>query len=332
MATSGTVAALCISPANGSRLVCEKVTAKQSILSDCQHKDGWTSATAANIKNVGSHLLGDENLFVESLLCGVSVGDADVVREVVRGVQAPRLEEIWVTGDNVYVSGLDMSWNNFGAGDLLVTPGAAIVNSGYPHFACFKYAARAGTDPRAYINSEEGTALRLRGIKGAFLLPVAREASSATICTADAVRIVRRGTPEYERTLQAFRPPLEEGTRLVFQAGGREVAATAGDTKAYVDLLVFAGLEAGRLDAKRYQRTLPEVVKKALDLAAEGPRKPSTMEIAPAARSGDGTVRNVGIKTESALQCPECRQRFDTERARQCHWKFIHDPNRHQDD
>ena len=57
-----------------------------------------------------------------------------------------------------------------------------------------------------------------------------------------------------------------------------------------------------------------------------------TMEISAAAKSGDGTVINVGIKTEAAFPCPDCRQKFDTEKAKQMHWKFIHDPNRHQED
>jgi len=56
------------------------------------------------------------------------------------------------------------------------------------------------------------------------------------------------------------------------------------------------------------------------------------MEITEAAKSGDGTVINVGIKTTGAFQCPDCRQKFDSEKAKQLHWKFIHDPNRHQED
>jgi hypothetical protein len=53
---------------------------------------------------------------------------------------------------------------------------------------------------------------------------------------------------------------------------------------------------------------------------------------ADAAKSGDGSVENVGIKTGGKFQCPECQQKFDTEKAKQLHWKFIHDPIRHQED
>lgn len=53
--------------------------------------------------------------------------------------------------------------------------------------------------------------------------------------------------------------------------------------------------------------------------------------LAPEARSGDGTLNNVGIKLTGSLQCKECRQKFETQRALDLHWKFIHDPDRHQE-
>lgn len=57
-----------------------------------------------------------------------------------------------------------------------------------------------------------------------------------------------------------------------------------------------------------------------------------SMEISQEARSGDGSVENVGVKMTGEFKCPECRQQFDTEQAKALHWKFIHDPNRHQED
>ena len=47
----------------------------------------------------------------------------------------------------------------------------------------------------------------------------------------------------------------------------------------------------------------------------------------PCVQSGDGTVENVGIKLTGSFQCKECRQRFETQKALDLHWKFIHDPN-----
>merc|ERR1711862_917639 len=59
---------------------------------------------------------------------------------------------------------------------------------------------------------------------------------------------------------------------------------------------------------------------------------PETMEISDAAKSGDGSTANVGIKMTGSFQCPDCRQKFDSEKAKQLHWRFIHDPTRHQED
>merc|ERR1712151_1061899 len=47
-----------------------------------------------------------------------------------------------------------------------------------------------------------------------------------------------------------------------------------------------------------------------------------TMEISEAAKSGDGTVDNVGIKMTGTFQCPECRQKFDSQKALDLHLKF----------
>jgi len=55
-------------------------------------------------------------------------------------------------------------------------------------------------------------------------------------------------------------------------------------------------------------------------------------EISAEARSGDGTIANVGIKLDGEYQCPHCSQKFLSERALSKHFKFVHDPNRHQED
>jgi len=44
-----------------------------------------------------------------------------------------------------------------------------------------------------------------------------------------------------------------------------------------------------------------------------------------AAESGDGSIENVGIRLSGEVQCPECRQRYDTERAMQIHFRFTHE-------
>lgn len=57
-----------------------------------------------------------------------------------------------------------------------------------------------------------------------------------------------------------------------------------------------------------------------------------TYDVSKLALSGDGSVENVGIKLDAPFQCPDCRQRFVTKPALDIHWRFIHDPNRHQGD
>lgn len=330
---AGTASTLAVSPVNGTRVPCNALEAKQSVLGDCQSKQGFAAPEAAKIKNEGA-LLGNENLFVESLLAAVSIGDEDIVQEVLSGATAPRTDSVWATGDNIYVTGMDMSWNNFHIGDLLVMPGAVVVNTGYPHFACWKYGVRAGDEPKAYINSPEGIALRMRGIKGAFLLPSACP-TACSIRSGDPVRIVEKGSPEYKEVVQDCQPPLDNGAEIVYRMNGKEVRAAANDTQAYVDLLVEAGCDAARIDMKKYQRTLPDITMKALGVQTAQPVAKvvaPTMEISPAAMSGDGTLANVGVKMGGRFRCPECRQVFDSEKANQLHWKFIHDPNRHEED
>jgi len=56
------------------------------------------------------------------------------------------------------------------------------------------------------------------------------------------------------------------------------------------------------------------------------------LEITDEAKSGDGTLTNVGIKLGGKFECEHCRQMFETDRALGLHFKFIHDPNRHQED
>jgi len=264
--SAGVVKTLCISPQNGTRMPCDHFEIKQSIVGDCQSKSGHPTVKTAKIKNRGA-LLGKENLYVESLLCAVSIGDQQIVQEVVRGNSFPQTEEVWVTGDNVYISGIDMSWENFGIGDLLLFPHVAILNSGYPHFACWKYAVRAGNDPKNYINSLEGIMLRMRGIKGAVLLRK-EDSSIFGIHRGDSVRIIQRGTLEYSHVLSQHRPPLQEGEVVNFSMEEHtSLSASAEDTSSYVDLLIYAGKEAARIDEKRYRRKLPSHVK--LEIAAE---------------------------------------------------------------
>ncbi|CAK0897163.1 unnamed protein product [Prorocentrum cordatum] len=49
---------------------------------------------------------------------------------------------------------------------------------------------------------------------------------------------------------------------------------------------------------------------------------PETLEISKEAKSGNGTLENVGIKLDGQFKCPHCRQAFSDDKARQLHLKF----------
>ena len=46
------------------------------------------------------------------------------------------------------------------------------------------------------------------------------------------------------------------------------------------------------------------------------------MEISAEAKSGDGSLTNVGIKLDGKVKCPNCRQMFLNEKALELHLKF----------
>ena len=59
-----------------------------------------------------------------------------------------------------------------------------------------------------------------------------------------------------------------------------------------------------------------------LVFALPSKKMPETMEISGAAKSGDGSLENVGIKLDGKLKCPHCRQIFENDKALQLHLKF----------
>ena len=93
---------------------------------------------AINYSLVGSGLIEDRNLLIEVLLSSVAVSDDDIVCEIVYGCDPSH--STWVTGDNIYIIGLDMTWTNFKIDDLLVMEsGVVIVNTGYANWFAVCY-------------------------------------------------------------------------------------------------------------------------------------------------------------------------------------------------
>lgn len=72
--------------------------------------------------------------------------------------------ERWpLAGDQLYVD-LDLSVANLPAGSQLRVGTVLLEVSDKPHTGCSKFSARLGDAALAFVNSEEGKAMRLRGM------------------------------------------------------------------------------------------------------------------------------------------------------------------------
>ena len=63
-----------------------------------------------------------------------------------------------------------------------------------------------------------------------------------------------------------------------------------------------------------------------LSIAVKMPEE--TMVISDAAKSGDGTLANVGIKVGGKFKSPVNNQLFDSQEALDLHLKYLHDPKK----
>lgn len=68
-----------------------------------------------------------------------------------------------LAGDQLYVD-LDLSGRNLPAGTRLAVGSAVLEVTSAPHRGCKKFAVRYGLDALRFVNSEVGSALKLRGI------------------------------------------------------------------------------------------------------------------------------------------------------------------------
>jgi MOSC domain-containing protein YiiM len=90
-----------------------------------------------------------------------------------------------LAGDNLIVD-LDLSADNLPAGTRLRVGSALLEITAVPHKGCRKFAARFGVDATRFVNSREGTRLRLRGI-------YARIVEPGVIGVGDAIEKLRGG-------------------------------------------------------------------------------------------------------------------------------------------
>ncbi|HET6652070.1 MAG TPA: MOSC domain-containing protein [Nocardioides sp.] len=91
-------------------------------------------------------------------------------------------------GDQLYVD-LDLSVTNLPPGSRLAVGESAVVEvTKYPHTGCAKFVERYGEEATRFVNTDEGRALRLRGMNGRVVTP-------GTVRPGDPVRVLSRGEP-----------------------------------------------------------------------------------------------------------------------------------------
>jgi MOSC domain-containing protein YiiM len=93
-----------------------------------------------------------------------------------------------LAGDQLYVD-LDLSHDNLPAGARIEVGDDVVLEvSAKPHAGCKKFLARFGEDAVAFVNSEEGRRLRLRGLN-------ARVVRGGVVRVGDEVRRAAFSTP-----------------------------------------------------------------------------------------------------------------------------------------
>jgi MOSC domain-containing protein YiiM len=133
--------------------------------------DNWLSRATSRAVAAGRHL--DAQLTVMSSRMAGLLGDTDADRAL--------------AGDQLYVD-LDLSHDNLPAGSRVAVGADAVLEvTSKPHAGCRKFLARYGPDAVAFVNSEEGSRLRLRGLN-------ARVVHGGVVRRGDVVRRVARGS------------------------------------------------------------------------------------------------------------------------------------------
>jgi MOSC domain-containing protein YiiM len=127
--------------------------------------DNWLSRATSRAVAAGRHL--DAQVTVMSARMVHLLADTD--------------EERAMAGDQLYVD-LDISHDHLPAGTRIAIGDHAVLEvTAKPHAGCKKFLARFGPDAVAFVNSEEGARLRLRGLN-------ARVVSGGPVRPGDVVR------------------------------------------------------------------------------------------------------------------------------------------------
>jgi hypothetical protein len=141
----GTLTLVVRRPARLAREVLEEATIDEA---DGLVGDSWLSRATSRALATGRHF--DAQVTVMSSRMVGLLGDTDE-------------ERAWA-GDQLYVD-LDLSHDNLPAGSRIAVGDDVVLEvTAKPHAGCQKFLTRFGADAVAFVNSEEGRRLRLRGL------------------------------------------------------------------------------------------------------------------------------------------------------------------------
>jgi hypothetical protein len=141
----GTLARVVRRPTNGARELLDEgiLDQEQGLLGD-----NWLERATSRAIADGRHL--DAMVTVMNSRMFELLGETDEARAL--------------AGDQLYVD-LDLSHDNLPAGSRIALGDQAVLEvSAKPHAGCKKFLARFGPDVLAFVNGDEGSRLRLRGL------------------------------------------------------------------------------------------------------------------------------------------------------------------------
>ena len=131
--------------------------------------DNWVSRATSRAIAEGRHLQAQLNVM-----------SARMVR-----LLADTDEERALAGDQLYLD-LDLSHANLPTGSRIAIGDSAVIEvTKKPHNGCAKFTARFGAEAVAFVNSEAGRELRLRGLN-------ARVVTGGAVRPGDAIRVLKR--------------------------------------------------------------------------------------------------------------------------------------------
>jgi hypothetical protein len=161
-ADQGRLTLVCRRPARGERELLDEAVID---VDDGLVGDNWYSRATSRAIAEGRHR--DAMITVMSARMAGLLGETDAERAM--------------AGDQLYVD-LDLSHDNLPAGSRIAVGDDVVLEvSQKPHAGCAKFKARFGEETVAFVNSEEGVRLRLRGLN-------ARVVQGGVVRPGDAVR------------------------------------------------------------------------------------------------------------------------------------------------